>query len=410
MATTTASGIPVHCAFDEIVDFASLVPNPRNPNTHPEKQLQLLAKIIQHQGWRAPITVSNRSGFIVRGHGRLMAAQLLGVDQVPVDRQDYASEAEEWADLIADNRIAELAEIDESRLKDLLDELKIEDLDIELTGFDEKELDKLVRKWAAAIALTEDEVPEPPEDPVTKPGDLWQLGSHRLLCGDSTKAEDVTRLLAGEVVNLCLTDPPYCVGYENIQRKPDEPTRKEMGDAYVDPVDPVALLKFIDLIPADVLVMTFPVNRHFHILSDATRAWDLLYDCIWVKHHFALNINRRYQSRHEPILIMRKKKHQSSGTWNVPSNQSTVFEFDKPAANKDHPTMKPLELWGLLVRYHSDEGQLVFDPFLGSGTSIVACEQLGRRCYGIEIEPRYCDVVIKRWEQLTGQQAVLLTA
>lgn len=151
-----ASGIPVHCSFDEIADAASLVPNPRNPNTHPEKQIQLLAKIIKAQGWRAPITVSNRSGFIVRGHGRLMAAQFLGVDQAPVDRQDYATEAEEWADLIADNRIAELAEMDSAMLTELIQELSAGGLDIELTGFDRADLDRL----AAQFNVPDEDFPE----------------------------------------------------------------------------------------------------------------------------------------------------------------------------------------------------------------------------------------------------------
>jgi len=140
-------GIQVYCAFKEIADIVTLVPNPRNPNQHPEKQIELLAKIIKAQGWRTPITVSNRSGFIVRGHGRLKAAQLLGVDKVPVDRQDYASEAEEWADLIADNRIAELAEIDSYKLKELLDELSTEGLDLTLTGYDQSEIERLMEQF-----------------------------------------------------------------------------------------------------------------------------------------------------------------------------------------------------------------------------------------------------------------------
>jgi len=143
----TASGIPVWCAHSEIVDLVSLIPNPRNPNRHPKEQIELLSKIIKHQGWRTAITVSNRSGFIVRGHARLDAAKILGVEQVPIDRQDYATEAEEWADLIADNRIAELAEVDNAELKDLLQELDTGAFDMDLTGFDEKELEKLMAQF-----------------------------------------------------------------------------------------------------------------------------------------------------------------------------------------------------------------------------------------------------------------------
>lgn len=139
-----ADGIPVHCAHDELVDIINLVPNPRNPNQHPKKQIELLAKIIKNQGWRAPITVSSRSGFIVRGHGRLLAAQSLGISQVPIDRQDYENEAAEWADLVADNRIAELSQVDNELLENLISELKTEDIDLELTGFNEKEIDKIL--------------------------------------------------------------------------------------------------------------------------------------------------------------------------------------------------------------------------------------------------------------------------
>lgn len=175
-----ADNIPVYCAFDELVDIAALVPSPRNPNQHPQKQIELLAKIIKNQGWRAPITVSNRSGFIVRGHGRLLAAQFLGVGQVPVDRQDYVTEAEEWADLIADNRIAELSQIDDGLLASLLSELDVGDFDASLTGFSDKQIDNLLADFKT-IEVREDNfdpaaAAEEIKEPITKPGDIWQLG------------------------------------------------------------------------------------------------------------------------------------------------------------------------------------------------------------------------------------------
>ena len=210
--------INVHCAYDEMADITTLVPNPRNPTTHPKKQIELLAKIIKKQGWRAPITVSNRSGFVVRGHGRLLAAQLLGVSQVPVDRQDYATEAEEWADLIADNRIAELAEIDDDMLASLLAEINVGDFDTDLTGFSEKQIDNLLADFNMA------EVKEDNFDPaaaaadikelITKLGDIWQLGRHRLMCGDATVIGDVEKLMDGSLADMIFTDPPYNVAYE----------------------------------------------------------------------------------------------------------------------------------------------------------------------------------------------------
>jgi len=179
--TVEASGVLVHCAYDEIVDIDALVPNPRNPNRHSDEQIRLLAKIIKHQGWRAPITVSNRSGFIVRGHGRLTAAKLLGVDLVPVDRQDYATEAEEWADLVADNRLSELNEMDNLALKDILQELdsgmlEVLGADMELTGYTDDAMADLMSQFQSEEEPQEVEAPEPPEHPVTQAGDVWELG------------------------------------------------------------------------------------------------------------------------------------------------------------------------------------------------------------------------------------------
>ena len=179
--TVCASGIPVHCAHDEIADVDSLVGNPRNPNRHSDEQIRLLSKIIKHQGWRAPITVSNRSGFIVRGHGRLAAAKLLGVDLVPVDRQDYATEAEEWADLVADNRLSELSEMDNPTLKELLQQLdsgmlEVAGADMEIAGYTDQALADLMSQFEPEEEPQEVEAPEPPAQPVTRPGDLWLLG------------------------------------------------------------------------------------------------------------------------------------------------------------------------------------------------------------------------------------------
>jgi hypothetical protein len=181
IGTVEASGIAVHCAHDEIVEVETLVPNPRNPNRHSEEQIRLLAKIIKYQGWRAPITASTRSGFVVRGHGRLAAARLLGVDLVPVDRQGYATEAEEWADLVADNRLSELNEMDAAALKDILQELDSGMLDIlgadmEITGYTDQALADLMSQFETEEEPQEVEAPEPPAHPVTRPGDLWLLG------------------------------------------------------------------------------------------------------------------------------------------------------------------------------------------------------------------------------------------
>lgn len=193
--------IEIHCAYTQLMPIEQVIPNPRNPNTHPEKQIKLLAKIIEAQGWRAPITVSRRSGFVVRGHGRLEAAQLLGLDEVPVDLQDYESEAAEWADLIADNRLAELAVIDEKALAGILADM--DDM-LEFTGFSDKEIATMM----AGVTLNDvsDDNFDPAEvaeeakkNTMTMPGDIWLLGNHRLMCGDSTSSEDIKSLLGGGI-------------------------------------------------------------------------------------------------------------------------------------------------------------------------------------------------------------------
>lgn len=210
--------IPVYCAYTEMCDPETLVPNPRNPNQHSDKQIALLAKIIQTQGWRAPITISKRSGFVVRGHGRLMAALAMGLIEVPVDLQDYESEAAEYADLIADNRIAELSNID----NDLLGQLLSDTGDFKsVTGYSDNDIDRLIGEAEAAAAgegVGEDDFDAEAEaadikEPITQPGDIWELGDHRLICGDSTNPDDVKAVMDWQLADMVFTDPPYNVSY-----------------------------------------------------------------------------------------------------------------------------------------------------------------------------------------------------
>ena len=220
----TAGGVPVFCAHDAIVAIEKLIPNPKNPNTHPDAQIQALGRIIRQTGWRAPITVSKRSGFIVKGHGRLAAAKLEGLTEVPVDYQNYTNEAEEYADLVADNRIAELAEIDNKLLADIFADIDTGEIPMELTGYTDKEVESLVTGLAEALHndLTEpDEIPEAPEGDgmITQKGDLWILGRHRVVCGNSTDEDAMRLLLDGKHPEILLTDPPYCSGVREVRRK-----------------------------------------------------------------------------------------------------------------------------------------------------------------------------------------------
>lgn len=221
----TADGVPVYCSHDAVVDTIKMVPNPANPNKHPDDQIKLLAKIIKASGWRQPITVSKRSGFIVKGHGRLMAAQLAGFKQVPVDYQEYASEAEEYADLIADNRIAELAEIDQKMLADIFAEIDTGEIDFDQTGYTDQEVEQLVTSLAESLHQELDvdsnanDAPEAPAEPVTQYGDIWILGDNRVMCGNSTSADDRALLLDGAAPEILLTDPPYCSGGQQESKK-----------------------------------------------------------------------------------------------------------------------------------------------------------------------------------------------
>lgn len=214
--------IPVFCAHDKIIDIGRAVPNPKNPNHHPDSQVELLARIIRAQGWRQPITISNRSGFVVKGHGRLLAAQKLNLDKIPVDFQNYASEAEEYADLMADNRLAELAEMNTTMLADLLQDFDTGEMPLELTGYTEQDLENIIE----AISGVDDAEPNDQDNemvqttaPMSRPGDLWLLGQNRCLCGDATKPEDFERLMDGEKAACVSTDPPYGVSYVSQSNK-----------------------------------------------------------------------------------------------------------------------------------------------------------------------------------------------
>lgn len=216
-----ADSVPVYCAHDAVVNTEKLVPNPGNPNTHPDSQISALAKIIKSQGWRMPITVSKRSGFIVKGHGRLLAALKAGLNKVPVEYQDYATEAEEYADLVADNRIAELAELDDEALAEILESIDDSDLSLELSGYTKDELESLQEAISSALDDIEEDIPEDEETEriFSRPHDLWILGRHRLLVGDSTNADDVKHLTEDSVMDLAVTDPPYGIAYEGRNEK-----------------------------------------------------------------------------------------------------------------------------------------------------------------------------------------------
>jgi len=398
------NNIPIHCAHDELADITTLVPNPRNPNRHPDKQIELLAKIIKNQGWRAPITVSTRSGFIVRGHGRLLAAQKLGLAAVPVDRQDYASEAEEWADLIADNRIAELSEIDDEAVSQLLAEFD-SDFDRELTGFVDKDIDKLLAQFEDKTAIDDefdvDQAVADIQEPVTKPGDIIQLGRHRLICGDSTDPAVMGKLMDGRMADAVFTDPPYNVDYTGGTEEALKIANDNMSGA-----DFRAFLLAAFTAAAAVtkdggaIYVCHADTEGINFRTALIEAGFLLKQCIiWAKQHFVMG-RQDYQWQHEPILYGWKEG--AAHSWYGDRKQTTVWNVDRPVASLDHPTMKPVALVAMAIGNSTQKDDLVLDPFCGSGTTVIAAEQLGRVCYAVELDPKYCDVIVRRWEEATG--------
>lgn len=403
----------IECAHDAQVDTVSLVPNPRNPNKHPARQIELLAKIIKHTGWRNPIVVSNRSGFIVKGHARLEAAKLLGETQVPVDYQDYPNEAMEWADMVADNRIAELAEPSLPELKDILQELDTGAFDMDLTGFDSKALEELMTQtFQPKNGLTDDdEIPEPKET-ICKAGDLWLLGRHRLLCGDSTKPEDVARLMGGEKADITFTSPPYNVGKNSVL----SPHQKS-GTKYVDDDDNKSsdeYLRFLSDCVANALDNSAFVFLNVQSLAgNKSVLIDLLYNLkslyadtlIWDKQNAQPAMAKNVcNSQFEYIHVFSEKATRAIGSREFRGTVSNVISIHKKSSEiAEHNATFPVALAEFIIREFSSK--CVLDPFLGSGTTLIACEKLNRRCFGMEIDPHYCDVVVERWQNYTGQKA-----
>ena len=398
----------VYCAHSQMVEIEKVVPNPRNPNKHSEKQIALLSKIIAAQGWRAQITVGTRSGFIVRGHGRLLAARKLGLAEVPVDYQAYETEAAEWADLIADNRLSELSETDELLLKDLLQELGTSELDLELTAYTADEIDQMLgsAKEVQEDDFDADKALSEIDEAQTKLGDIYILGKHRLLCGDSTDAAAVEKLMDGQKADIAVTDPPYNVGYTGgtkdaltIQndKQEDSAFRQFLSAAFTN-MD--AAMK-----PGAVFYIWHADSEGYNFRAACKDAgWQVRQCLIWNKNQLVMG-RQDYHWKHEPCLYGWKEG--AAHLWASDRKQTTILCFDRPQKNAEHPTMKPVALLAYQIANNTKGEDIALDLFGGSGTTLVACEQLGRKCYMMELDPKYCDVIIKRWEELTGNKAEL---
>ena len=462
----------VQCAHEELQPIEELKAHPKNPNQHPERQVELLAKIIAATGWRSPIVVSKRSGFITKGHGRLLAAFKAGFTEVPVDLQDYDSEEEELADMVADNDIADLAEMDLDMRSSILEELEAMDYPMELVDFSEAEEEE-----PFAGLTDEDSLPDEVEQK-TKPGELWQLGEHRLLCGDCRDADSVARLMDGRQINVAITSPPYA-----SQRKYDE----ESG---FKPIHPDAFVEWFDGVQKQVAAHlasdgSWFVNIKEHCeegqrvlyVKDLTLAhvrewgWRFVDEYIWTHGGTPKIARARFKNGWEPIFQFTRDSHKfrpesvmhptdsipdwkeeaslhggeyhpsmRSGlvqgrrkTYKGPIHKvqglpgsgaaihnaiaesasgmaypSNVLSLGKNREALGHSAAYPVALPEFFIKACSDEADAIYDPFLGSGTTLIAAERLSRNCYGLEISAEYCDIIIRRWEDYTGKSALLI--
>ena len=409
-----ADGVPVFCAHDAIVDVAKLVPNPKNPNQHPDSQIQLLGRIIRQTGWRQPITVSKRSGFIVKGHGRLSAALLEGIKEAPVDYQNYTNDAEEYADLVADNRIAELAETDNRLLADIFAEIDTGEIPMELTGYTEDEVESLVTALSEALHndLHEpDDIPEPPEpdQAVTQKGDLWILGRHRVVCGSSTNAADMGLLLDGAHPEILLTDPPYCSGgFQESGRSSGSIGTKRYDK---DGKEIAVTIANDTLSTRGYQSLMREVLQNFdglvaYIFTD-WRMWVYLFDIVetaglGVKNMLVWNkkspgMGMGWRTQHELVMFA----HRTKPKWDNHKGYGNVLEATR-SGNELHPTQKPVEILEKLLD-NTDWAEGVLDTFGGSGTTLIAAESVGQASFLMEMEPRFVDVIVRRYIKTTGK-------
>lgn len=371
--------------------------NPRNN----DGAVEAVAKSIKQFGFKVPIVI-DRDNVIVAGHTRLKAAQRLGLKTVPCIVADDLTPEQVKAYRLADNKTGELAEWDFSALEIELAELSEMDIDFDMSDFGFE-----LSKMEEPQEIVEDDVPEVDEEsePICKLGDIWQLGNHRLLCGDSTATADVEKLMNGEKADLLLTDPPYNVAYEGATKDKLTIQNDDMNDDEFHEFLHDAFTNADSVMKEGAAFYIWHADSEgFNFRSACKGAgWKIRQCLIWVKNSIVLG-RQDYQWKHEPCLYGWKEG--AAHYFVDDRTQSTVWEFNKPLRNGEHPTMKPIDLMARAINNSSRRGDNVLDLFGGSGSTLITCEQLGRRCYMMELDPKYCDVIIKRWETLTGEKAV----
>ena len=381
----------------QLVPLEKLVPYANNARTHSAEQINKLRSSLREFGFINPVIIDRDYG-VIAGHGRILAAKEEGIREIPCVFADHLTEAQKKAYIIADNRMAMDAGWDEELLRVEIEALQAEAFDLSLTGFDEKELSDLFKDDADVHEDDFDVEAELKQPVITKAGDVWTLGRHRLVCGDSTKAETFALLMGDRKANLVITDPPYNVNYEGSAGKikndnmADDAFYQFLLAAFQNTEAVMADDASIYVFHADTEGLNF--RRAF-----ADAGFRLSGTCIWKKQSLVLG-RSPYQWQHEPILFGWKKKGKHQ--WYTGRKESTIWEFDKPKKNGDHPTMKPIPLLAYPIMNSSMSNTLVLDPFGGSGSTLIACEQTDRSCYTIELDEKFCDVIVKRYIEQIG--------
>jgi DNA modification methylase len=386
------------------VAVEALIPYAKNSRTHSDAQVAQIAASIKEFGWTNPILVDGTKG-IIAGHGRLMAARKLGLVKVPVIELKDMTESQKKAYVIADNQLAINAGWDIELLKIEVTDLNEDGFDLELLGFDNKMLDSLLEPEVKEGLTDEDQVPEVPKEPKTKLGDVYILGEHRLMCGDSTSIESVEKLTDG-LVDILVTDPPYNVNYEGATKD----KLKIMNDS----MDDSSFRQFLRdaFVAADAVMKQGAVYYIWHADSEGYNfrgacrdaGWTVRQTLIWAKDSMVMG-RQDYHWKHEPCLY--GWKDGAAHLWASDRKQTTIIECKKPRVNDIHPTMKPVELMEYQILNNTKGQDVVLDLFGGSGSTLIACEKTGRKARLMELDPKYCDVIVKRWEDFTGKQAIL---
>lgn len=389
----------------------ALIPYANNARTHSKEQVAQIAASIAEFGFVNPVLVGE-DGVLIAGHGRLLAARQLGMESVPSISLSHLSEAQRKALVIADNRIALNAGWDEELLRLELEALGDLDFDLDVLGFNPAEIDDLLfADDEGDAAAEEDTIPDVLEEPVSKPGDIWILGDHRVLCGDATVLTDIEKLMDGALADMVFTDPPYNVDYGNTPKDKQRKSKgKSGGRTIINDNLGDAFAQFLYDALSNMLMVTkgsFYVcmsSSELHTLQTVFVAaggkWSTF--IIWAKNTFTLG-RSDYQRQYEPILYGWKEGNDRY--WCGARDQGDVWFVNKPRVNDLHPTMKPVELVERAIKNSSKTKDIVLDPFGGSGSTLIACEKLGRQCRTSELDPKYVDVIVKRWQEMTKKKA-----